>query len=38
MTIPATERRSLRETLHAYKKSEIDGDELTFELAKGPWN
>ncbi|HOX35981.1 MAG TPA: O-phosphoserine--tRNA ligase [Methanoregulaceae archaeon] len=23
-----------RETLHAYKKSEIDGDELTFELAK----
>ena len=24
----------LRETLHAYKKSEIDGDELTVELAK----
>ena len=24
----------LRETLHAYKKSEIDGDELTYELAK----
>ncbi len=24
----------LRETLHAYKKSEIDGDELTFEIAK----
>ena len=24
----------LRETLHAYKKSEIDGDELTFELSK----
>ncbi len=24
----------LRKTLHAYKKSEIDGDELTFELAK----
>lgn len=24
----------LRETLHAYKKSEIDGDELTHELAK----
>jgi O-phosphoseryl-tRNA synthetase len=24
----------LRETLHAYKKSEIDGDELTIELAK----
>ena len=23
----------LRETLHAYKKSEIDGDELTFELS-----
>jgi O-phosphoseryl-tRNA synthetase len=28
-----TEER-LRETLHAYKKSEIDGDELTVELAK----
>ena len=28
-----TEER-LRETLHAYKKSEIDGDELTYELAK----
>jgi O-phosphoseryl-tRNA synthetase len=28
-----TEER-LREALHAYKKSEIDGDELTFELAK----
>jgi O-phosphoseryl-tRNA synthetase len=27
-----TEER-LRETLHAYKKSEIDGDELTHELA-----
>ena len=24
----------LRETLHAYKKAEVDGDELTFELAK----
>ncbi|MDD3136671.1 MAG: O-phosphoserine--tRNA ligase, partial [Methanoregula sp.] len=24
----------LRETLHAYKKAEIDGDELTFEIAK----
>jgi len=24
----------LRETLHAYKKSEIDGDELTIEIAK----
>lgn len=24
----------LRKTLHAYKKSEIDGDELTFELAR----
>jgi O-phosphoseryl-tRNA synthetase len=24
----------LRETLHAYKKAEIDGDELTYELAK----
>jgi O-phosphoseryl-tRNA synthetase len=30
---PEIEER-LRETLHAYKKSEIDGDELTFELAK----
>jgi O-phosphoseryl-tRNA synthetase len=29
----ATEEK-LRETLHAYKKSEIDGDELTVELAK----
>jgi O-phosphoseryl-tRNA synthetase len=28
-----TEER-LRETLHAYKKSEIDGDELTYELSK----
>jgi O-phosphoseryl-tRNA synthetase len=28
-----TEER-LRETLHSYKKSEIDGDELTIELAK----
>ncbi len=28
-----TEER-LRETLHGYKKSEIDGDELTIELAK----
>ena len=32
MTAQTEER--LRETLHAYKKSEIDGDELTFELAK----
>jgi O-phosphoseryl-tRNA synthetase len=30
---PDTEEH-LRETLHAYKKSEIDGDDLTFELAK----
>jgi len=29
---PATEE-NLRETLHAYKKSEIDGDELTIKLA-----
>jgi O-phosphoseryl-tRNA synthetase len=28
-----TEER-LRETLHSYKKTEIDGDELTFELSK----
>ncbi|MBN1194317.1 MAG: O-phosphoserine--tRNA ligase [Methanomicrobiaceae archaeon] len=27
------EENGLRETLHAYKKSAIDGDELTFELA-----
>jgi O-phosphoseryl-tRNA synthetase len=33
MMIKETEER-LRETLHAYKKSEIDGDELTIELAK----
>ncbi|WML67271.1 MAG: O-phosphoserine--tRNA(Cys) ligase [Methanoregula sp. SKADARSKE-2] len=32
MTKETDER--LRATLHAYKKSEIDGDELTFELAK----
>jgi O-phosphoseryl-tRNA synthetase len=32
MTTETEER--LRETLHAYKKSEIDGDELTFELSK----
>jgi O-phosphoseryl-tRNA synthetase len=32
MTVETEER--LRETLHAYKKSEIDGDELTFELSK----
>ena len=32
MSAPTEEK--LRETLHAYKKSEIDGDELTFELSK----
>ncbi|MGA2104176.1 O-phosphoserine--tRNA ligase [Methanoregula sp.] len=32
MPVPTEEK--LRETLHAYKKSEIDGDELTHELAK----
>jgi O-phosphoseryl-tRNA synthetase len=32
MTAETEER--LRETLHSYKKSEIDGDELTSELAK----
>ncbi len=32
MTTETEER--LRETLHAYKKSEIDGDELTYELSK----
>jgi O-phosphoseryl-tRNA synthetase len=33
-TMPAATEEKLRETLHAYKKSEIDGDELTFELSK----
>jgi O-phosphoseryl-tRNA synthetase len=33
MMTKETEER-LRETLHAYKKSEIDGDELTVEIAK----
>ena len=33
MMTKETEER-LRETLHAYKKSDIDGDELTIELAK----
>lgn len=28
------EEESLRKTLHAYKKSEIDGDELTHELSE----
>jgi O-phosphoseryl-tRNA synthetase len=32
--MPAATEDKLRETLHAYKKSEIDGDELTFELSK----
>ena len=32
-TMPAATEEKLRETLHAYKKSEIDGDELTHELA-----
>lgn len=27
------DEEALRKTLHAYKKSEIDGDELTYELA-----
>ncbi|PWR75681.1 O-phosphoserine--tRNA ligase [Methanospirillum stamsii] len=27
------EEESLRKTLHAYKKSDIDGDELTYELS-----
>ncbi|WP_048151398.1 O-phosphoserine--tRNA ligase [Methanolacinia paynteri] len=31
--IAADEEENLRKTLHAYKKSEIDGDELTHELA-----
>jgi O-phosphoseryl-tRNA synthetase len=30
----AETEEKLRETLHAYKRSEIDGDELTYELAK----
>ncbi|MFA5332493.1 MAG: O-phosphoserine--tRNA ligase [Methanoregula sp.] len=32
--MPAATEEKLRETLHAYKKSEIDGDELTHEIAK----
>jgi len=32
-TMTAATEEKLRETLHAYKKSEIDGDELTHELA-----
>jgi len=32
--MPQQIEEKLRETLHAYKKSEIDGDELTHELAK----
>ena len=32
-TMPAATEEKLRETLHAYKKSEIGGDELTHELA-----
>jgi O-phosphoseryl-tRNA synthetase len=32
--MPPTTEEKLRETLHAYKKSEIDGDELTVELSK----
>ncbi|HWQ65266.1 MAG TPA: O-phosphoserine--tRNA ligase [Methanospirillum sp.] len=31
--ITNADEESLRKTLHAYKKSEIDGDELTHELA-----
>ena len=31
--MPTATEEKLRETLHAYKKSEIDGDELTHELA-----
>jgi O-phosphoseryl-tRNA synthetase len=33
-TMTAETEEKLRETLHAYKKAEIDGDELTFEIAK----
>jgi len=33
-TMSAATEEKLRETLHAYKKSEIDGDELSFELSK----
>lgn len=31
--LAAEEEENLRKTLHAYKKSEIDGDELTHEIA-----
>ena len=33
-TMTSATEEKLRETLHSYKKSEIDGDELTFELSK----
>ena len=33
-TMASATEEKLRETLHSYKKSEIDGDELTFELSK----
>jgi O-phosphoseryl-tRNA synthetase len=33
-SLSETDEEALRKTLHAYKKSEIDGDELTYELAR----
>lgn len=33
-TMASATEEKLRETLHAYKKSEIDGDDLTFEISK----
>ena len=33
-SLTESDEESLRKTLHAYKKSEIDGDELTYELAR----
>ncbi len=33
-TLTGDEEEGLRKTLHAYKKSEIDGDELTFEISR----
>jgi O-phosphoseryl-tRNA synthetase len=33
-TMASATEEKLRETLHAYKKSEIEGDDLTFEISK----
>jgi len=33
-TLTETDEENIRKTLHAYKKSDIDGDELTYEIAR----